>query len=121
MLRSSVLRVDVGCNIWKSDWHLRPTYSNFRYRLSRCFVQFGCDQSGALCLFLTKAGTLIFKISADCRNFKYSDSLTRKLICFGALRLGLRFRPSHKCVLFAHYSHHAFFGDNVFLTFYFIG
>src|SRR5699024_3995860 len=42
-------------------------------------------------LFLTNEGTLIFIVSADACNFKYSDSLTRKLICFGSLRSGFRF------------------------------
>src|SRR5699024_8077045 len=36
----------------------------------------------------TKVGTLIFKVSADCINFQYSSSLTRKLICFGSFRSG---------------------------------
>ena len=55
---------------------------------------FGATNRLPCAFFFTKAGTLIFKVSADCLNFKYSDSLTRKLICFGSLRLGLRFRPT---------------------------
>src|SRR5699024_8579783 len=46
--------------------------------------------------FLTKVGTLIFKVSADDLNFSYSPSFTLKLICFGSLRLGLRFPPTDK-------------------------
>src|SRR5699024_5122176 len=46
--------------------------------------------------FFTKFGTLIFKVSADDLNFSYSPSFTLKLICFGSLRLGLRFSPTDK-------------------------
>src|SRR5699024_12393229 len=41
------------------------------------------------CAFcFTIVGTLIFRVSADCFNFEYSSSLTRKLICFGSFRNG---------------------------------
>src|SRR5699024_12407349 len=51
--------------------------------------------------FFTKAGTLIFKVSADCFNFSYSDSLTRKLICLASFRFG-RFSPSSCSLMKSH-------------------
>src|SRR5699024_5228768 len=48
----------------------------------------GATNLAPCAFFFTKVGTLIFKVSADCFNFKYSSSLTRKLICFGSFRNG---------------------------------
>src|SRR5699024_1519044 len=49
---------------------------------------FGATNRAPCAFFFTKAGTLIFNVSADRCNFSYSDSLTRKLICLRSLRFG---------------------------------
>ena len=54
---------------------------------------FGVTSLAPCALLFTKAGTLICKISAERFNFSNSDSLTRKLICFGSFRFGF---PSAK-------------------------
>src|SRR5699024_4343982 len=63
------------------DW--RVTLSNL-----------GATNRAPCALFLTNEGTLIFKVSADACNFEYSNSLTRKLICFGSLRSGFWLFPT---------------------------
>src|SRR5699024_3769081 len=49
---------------------------------------FGATNRAPCAFFFTKAGTLIFNVSADRCNFSDSDSLTRKLICLRSLRFG---------------------------------
>src|SRR5699024_9606025 len=46
--------------------------------------------------FLTKLGTLIFKVSADDLNFSYSPSFTLKINSFGSVRFGLQCSPPDK-------------------------
>ena len=49
---------------------------------------FGVTNLAPCAMLLSKAGTLICKLSAERFTFSNSGSLTRKLICFGSLRFG---------------------------------